>query len=69
MPDMNTTPDWQDHLCLVKLDWLTLFAKLILPTGHWGYHKPTGDAQKFLYLTFDDGPHPDTTPALLELFD
>lgn len=61
--------DWQDHLCLVKMDWLTMFAKQILPHGYWGHPKPSAPEQEHLYLTFDDGPHPDTTRALLDLLD
>lgn len=37
-----------------------------LPNGWLMTSGPTGAARN-LYLTFDDGPHPDHTPALLDL--
>ena len=37
-----------------------------LPNGWLMTSGPT-DAARNLYLTFDDGPHPDHTPALLDL--
>lgn len=37
-----------------------------LPNGWLMTSGPT-DAARSLYLTFDDGPHPDHTPALLDL--
>ena len=36
-----------------------------LPNGWLMTSGPTGAARN-LYLTFDDGPHPDHTPALLD---
>jgi len=36
----------------------------ILPQIHWHGNRSAG---KILYLTFDDGPHPEFTPALLEI--
>jgi peptidoglycan/xylan/chitin deacetylase (PgdA/CDA1 family) len=50
-----------------KVELLTELGKRILPNGRWG-HAPGHEADHpTVYLTFDDGPHPDTTPALLEL--
>jgi peptidoglycan/xylan/chitin deacetylase (PgdA/CDA1 family) len=31
------------------------------------WHGPRGDGRPTIYLTFDDGPNPDATPALLDL--
>ncbi|MFD1314297.1 polysaccharide deacetylase family protein [Namhaeicola litoreus] len=41
------------------------FAKVILPDLCWNFNK----SQKDLYLTFDDGPHPEITPWVLELLE
>jgi peptidoglycan-N-acetylglucosamine deacetylase len=44
---------------LVKTPW---WLKSLYPKCHW--QMPRG--QKHLYLTFDDGPHPDETPFVLD---
>lgn len=44
---------------LVKTPW---WLKQLYPYGRW---KIPGDGKK-IYLTFDDGPHPDITPFVLE---
>jgi peptidoglycan/xylan/chitin deacetylase (PgdA/CDA1 family) len=66
----------RDQLHLSKMDFLTALGKLILPEGTWtGSCLDTSHAHdsvtctKTLYLTFDDGPHPDTTPYLIELLE
>ncbi len=50
---------------------LTAIGKTILAPGFWGETTATTNgaqlAQGKLYLTFDDGPNPDTTPQLLAL--
>jgi peptidoglycan/xylan/chitin deacetylase (PgdA/CDA1 family) len=51
------------------MDWLTFVAKIVLPHGYWGSSQTAGQEDRHLHLTFDDGPHPDTTPALLDLLD
>lgn len=62
--------DLHDQLCLIKMDWLTFFGKRVLPRGFWGPVKsPAVSDDKHLYLTFDDGPSPDTTLQLLEMLD
>jgi peptidoglycan/xylan/chitin deacetylase (PgdA/CDA1 family) len=52
-----------------KVDLFSGLGKLVLPRGCWG-HGPAHDHQEpTVYLTFDDGPNPLTTPPLLELLD
>jgi len=41
------------------------FAGKIFPSIRFSFPEETGA----IYLTFDDGPHPDTTPRILELLD
>lgn len=62
--------DLHDNLCLLKMDWITFFGKRVLPRGFWG--PPSASMRpedRHLYLTFDDGPSPDTTLPLLDLLD
>ena len=58
-------------LCRVsnhKIDLLSQLGKRILPEGYWG--RPSAhDQDPHIHLTFDDGPHPATTPHLLKLLD
>jgi len=62
--------DMADSLCLIKMDWLTFLSKRILPHGYWGAPGANAvDKERHLHLTFDDGPIPETTPALLDLLD
>lgn len=46
----------------MRLKMLTPLGRLALPQGYW--HNPNNTS---CHLTFDDGPFPETTPALLEL--
>ena len=63
--------------CVVgRMALLTKLSKLILPDGHWGginrnagNQDPEQASNPPLYLTFDDGPHPNTTPFLIELLE
>ncbi len=51
---------------------LTTLGRTILPPGFWGDPSTAGDttsAPGKLYLTFDDGPNPSTTPGLLSLLE
>lgn len=46
--------------------------KRIMPDGHWGslgdnFETSPSFADREVFLTFDDGPSPETTPALLDL--
>lgn len=51
-----------------KIEFLTQLGKRILPHGHWG-RKSEPHEDPLVFLTFDDGPHPATTPKLLKLLD
>jgi peptidoglycan-N-acetylglucosamine deacetylase len=58
-------------LCRVsnhKIDLFTQLGKCVLPRGYWG-RASDPDAEPHVFLTFDDGPHPATTPKLLELLE
>lgn len=44
-------------------------ARTILPGGFWRKNIGRHDDKSTLHLTFDDGPYPETTPALLDLLD
>lgn len=50
-----------------KIDLFTQLGKVILPTGYWGTKAADEHCGPHVYMTFDDGPHPATTPYLLEL--
>jgi peptidoglycan-N-acetylglucosamine deacetylase len=49
------------------MDALTNLCKSILPEGFWGHGPTHTSTEPTVYLTFDDGPHPATTPRLLDL--
>jgi peptidoglycan/xylan/chitin deacetylase (PgdA/CDA1 family) len=53
-----------DRFTVQKISFVTGLGKRMMPAGHW---HGTGEAEPSLYLTFDDGPDPETTPRLLEL--
>jgi peptidoglycan/xylan/chitin deacetylase (PgdA/CDA1 family) len=59
-------PDWLDQVSVIRMSCLTSIGRTILPPGFWGDKVATASGGK-LYLTFDDGPNPDTTPHLLKL--
>jgi peptidoglycan-N-acetylglucosamine deacetylase len=50
-----------------NMDALTNLGKSILPEGLWGHGPTHASTEPTVYLTFDDGPHPATTPRLLAL--
>lgn len=52
-----------DEWSLLRMDFLQNLGRKILPAGHWEHEATQGN----VYLTFDDGPSPDTTERLLEL--
>jgi peptidoglycan/xylan/chitin deacetylase (PgdA/CDA1 family) len=59
-----------DRYSVAKIDFLTGVGRNLLPDGFWGGHcgvSPAAEAP--IYLTFDDGPDPHTTPRLLELLE
>ncbi len=51
-----------DLLSVVRIDLVTSFLQVVQPPGFWG-----DSSLPHLFLTFDDGPSPHTTPALLEI--
>jgi peptidoglycan/xylan/chitin deacetylase (PgdA/CDA1 family) len=55
-----------DEISIARMDILTGVAKQFLPYGYWGEEK---SSKSTAYLTFDDGPHPSTTPILLEILE
>jgi peptidoglycan/xylan/chitin deacetylase (PgdA/CDA1 family) len=64
-----------DYVSVHKMDFLTAIGRNILPRGFWGDgHKnnisdhPQPSSSR-VYLTFDDGPSPHTTPFLLEMLE
>lgn len=59
--------DLMDDLTHAKMAMLTWLGRRVLPEGHWTGHEQHDPENKRLYLTYDDGPHPDTTPQLIEL--
>lgn len=69
--------NFSDELSLLKMDFLTFVGKRILPSGFWGDSpvakkndsESAEDEPRTLYLTFDDGPSPHTTPYLLEILE
>ncbi len=52
-----------------KIDLFTQLGKFVLPTGYWGKAAANEQRDPHVYMTFDDGPHPATTPYLLELLE
>jgi len=56
----------EDDLTLLKMDLLTGLAARIYPSGYWGQGRRSAEGKARAYLTFDDGPCPQTTPRLLE---
>ena len=64
-----------DWISVHKMDLLTRISHRILPRGFWGdghshnsaEHPHRSDSR--VYLTFDDGPSPHTTPWLLEMLE
>lgn len=62
-----------DWISVQKIDFVTKLAHKRMPGGFWGdghahnaVNHPEHSATR-IYLTFDDGPSPETTPYLLEL--
>lgn len=53
-----------DRFSVQRIDMVTHLGKRVLPEGHW---HGSDHAEPSVYLTFDDGPDPETTPLLLEL--
>lgn len=49
-----------------KVELATQLGKRMMPQGYWGTSGVDLHGQPHVYMTFDDGPHPATTPYLLE---
>ena len=64
---VSSADEWECRWSVEKVRLLTELGKAILPTGEWGRAGHPDNGQPHLYLTFDDGPHPDTTPYLLDV--
>ncbi len=64
-----------DWISVHKMDFMTRLSRHILPAGFWGdgRHKNgiehPDKSESRIYLTFDDGPSPHTTPYLLEMLE
>ncbi len=68
MSDMQSTGyGITDLLAVKRWQMITGVAKRFLPDGFWG--AAADDTSNDVYLTFDDGPNPSTTPWLLELLE
>jgi len=70
MSDQHTSEhksDFMDDVIHAKMEMLTWLGKRMLPQGHWAGHEQNDETKPRLYLTYDDGPHPETTPQLIEL--
>lgn len=65
MSEHKNENDLLDCVSAAHMDWLTYVGRRLLPEGYWG-DRPSMRKQR-LFLTFDDGPCPRTTPALLDL--
>lgn len=64
-----------DWISVHKMEFVTRLAHRGMPGGFWGdghahnaFNHPETSASR-VYLTFDDGPSPETTPYLLELLE
>ena len=51
----------------IRLNMLTRVGRAIMPDGYW--HNDEDGEEASCHLTFDDGPHPHTTPELLKLLE
>ncbi len=62
--------DFEHRMHHAKMGLLTFFGKSLLPEGYWTSRGlgTAGDINhRVMHLTFDDGPHPDCTPELLDM--
>jgi peptidoglycan/xylan/chitin deacetylase (PgdA/CDA1 family) len=53
----------------LHLAFVTSIAQAVMPSGFWRSNRHPRQSLPALHLTYDDGPHPQTTPQLLELLD
>ncbi|HEY9784117.1 MAG TPA: polysaccharide deacetylase family protein [Candidatus Obscuribacterales bacterium] len=65
----------EDLISCLKMHSLTQLGRFLLPDGLWHckddvyYDEEQHQTNDTLFLTFDDGPNPKTTPYLLEMFE
>lgn len=65
---LGKAEEYADELSVWRMSLLMKLGRQTLPAGYWGdKHQPLPPDK--VYLTFDDGPSPDTTPYLLELLE
>jgi peptidoglycan-N-acetylglucosamine deacetylase len=61
---------WPWAVAAIVINHLLFAAATLSPRGQWfGPNRVRMDAAAAVCLTFDDGPHPDITPRVLELLD
>ncbi len=53
------------YFCSMKATTIPAFLRLFYPSLHW--KMPEGENK--IYLTFDDGPHPEITPEVLKMLE
>lgn len=61
---------WPVALALAASSHASLFVASLLPRGRWlgpNLRRLPASAGRTVALTFDDGPHPDVTPAVLQI--
>ncbi len=70
---LSSADELVDLLSVSKIDFLTRLGKQVLPEGFWGEVSLEAEGSEndlpVVYLTFDDGPDPRTTPYLLEVLE
>lgn len=68
---LNSTDEMLDRASNLKIHAIREAGQLVMPPGYWGKTsaQSAGGRKPVLYLTFDDGPCPKTTPALLEMLE
>lgn len=63
--------EYMDRVAVSRMNLLTWIGQRCLPKGYWGDKAAISpglpNGSNSVYLTFDDGPSPETTPWLLEL--
>ncbi|MBY0551842.1 MAG: polysaccharide deacetylase family protein [Candidatus Obscuribacterales bacterium] len=60
----NEFDHYADKLAVARIDLVSSVLRKVQPPGFWGEH-----SSERIFLTFDDGPSPHTTPALLEMLE
>lgn len=60
----NEFDTYADKLAVARIDAVSSLLRRVQPAGFWGEH-----SSQRIFLTFDDGPSPETTQALLEMLE